>query len=93
MTTNSLGCEANVIPALFIPPSIRICSKWLALWFCGFCSRPISVFLSYMSWRSWIKIHKDLNCNVKPLLEDLPVLDLENFQSGNNYYATLIDTD
>lgn len=27
MKTNSLGCEANVIPALFIPPFIRICSK------------------------------------------------------------------
>lgn len=33
MTTHSLGCEANVIPALFIPPSIRISSKRLALWF------------------------------------------------------------
>lgn len=42
MTTNSLGCEANVIPALFIPDSIRISSKWPALWttvsvFWGLC--------------------------------------------------------
>lgn len=32
--TDSLGCEANVISALFFSPSTRISSKWL--WFGGF---------------------------------------------------------
>lgn len=36
---------------------------------------------------------KELNCNMEPLPEEPSALDLENFESGHNYYVMLIDKD